>query len=567
MEEQLFDPYASPPFSATNDPNTPPPPSDDDLFGSFLIDDCFLRDSDPDAPSDPLFGPLTPPLQSPPSRPAPLQELSPPPQPQPIRSEAAEACLKLVHDAANPRRATVAVRGKKEKMELEPVTKIEPVDSPPALLNPLPAHILATLQAPIIGGYPFLPAMFPPSLLPPQTPSLPTPVRPAPAPAPEKLALPSNAPAQPQTPAQKRQERMIKNREAAEQSRKRKREHLQLLEANTQLLIQENEGLMRRVGELEKRNWELEQENVRLYRCLANVNADFETGFGDLSGAAKRRGSTIGFGMESPNKKTAGAIFMVFLFSFAMVFMPGFATPPAHVGGHIAGKAFPDLSPRTASGLLPAAPAPVPLSSALALPELPAVQELSLDPLPRSSHFESTLTLPLDGNFTELLASLAFEDAFSEQSRAQIAALYALFKGVSPDARLSRGGRAGGRELLRYRDEILDQVPRRLHSSTGPSTGPSAALPFVSLTDLIRLLPHHPSTPDQPPRLSLLATLPANRPQPHEGPSPSGPGMGGFLHLDLEVIAARLSGRARTGARDVKNPLASSMATGNLDDK
>lgn len=55
----------------------------------------------------------------------------------------------------------------------------------------------------------------------------------------------------------KRQERLIKNRAAALLSRKRKREHINLLESHTDLLKTTNQELQERVSELE--------ENVKVF--------------------------------------------------------------------------------------------------------------------------------------------------------------------------------------------------------------------------------------------------------------------------------------------------------------
>ncbi|KAJ1548897.1 hypothetical protein HK405_013328, partial [Cladochytrium tenue] len=66
----------------------------------------------------------------------------------------------------------------------------------------------------------------------------------------------------------KKQERMVKNREAADQSRKRKKEHLSSLEAHAQALIQENGALKTRVAELETWGARMREQNVQLRRSL-----------------------------------------------------------------------------------------------------------------------------------------------------------------------------------------------------------------------------------------------------------------------------------------------------------
>ncbi|OUM64125.1 hypothetical protein PIROE2DRAFT_9159 [Piromyces sp. E2] len=73
---------------------------------------------------------------------------------------------------------------------------------------------------------------------------------------------------------QKRQDRLLKNREAAHLSRKRKREQLHKLEAHAQELISENQQLKEKVIELEKSNISYQDEIKDLkekYEILKNV--------------------------------------------------------------------------------------------------------------------------------------------------------------------------------------------------------------------------------------------------------------------------------------------------------
>jgi len=75
----------------------------------------------------------------------------------------------------------------------------------------------------------------------------------------------NNANANPvKTAYQKRQERLLKNREAAHLSRKRKREQLHMLETHAQELIAENQTLKLKVIELEQLNEKLVKENKLL---------------------------------------------------------------------------------------------------------------------------------------------------------------------------------------------------------------------------------------------------------------------------------------------------------------
>lgn len=62
----------------------------------------------------------------------------------------------------------------------------------------------------------------------------------------------------------KKQERLIKNRAAALQSRKRKRDHLQTLEQDNKKLMQENDDLTAQLKALQEKFKLLEQENIAL---------------------------------------------------------------------------------------------------------------------------------------------------------------------------------------------------------------------------------------------------------------------------------------------------------------
>ncbi|KAI9340684.1 hypothetical protein DFJ73DRAFT_554206 [Zopfochytrium polystomum] len=153
----------------------------------------------------------------------------------------------------------------------------------------------------------------------------------------------------------KRHERMVKNREAADQSRKRRKEHLSSLETHAQSLIRENEALKERLLELEKWGNQIREQNVYLRRTLSQWNqrappgrlpdsaedgkmlslddllfdlGDFETGRAIPAPADSRllgkRGYSEAF--EGPStmaaNKKIGAIFAAFFFSFAMFLFP-----------------------------------------------------------------------------------------------------------------------------------------------------------------------------------------------------------------------------------------------------
>jgi len=90
---------------------------------------------------------------------------------------------------------------------------------------------------------------------------------------PSNPTTPSNKPDK-KSAYQKRQDRLLKNREAAHLSRKRKREQLHQLEVHAQELISENQQLKEKVIELEKSNISYQDELKDLkekYAILKNV--------------------------------------------------------------------------------------------------------------------------------------------------------------------------------------------------------------------------------------------------------------------------------------------------------
>ena len=236
---------------------------------------------------------------------------------------------------------------------------------------------------------------------------------------------------------------MIKNREAADQSRKRKREHLQLLETHAASLIKENDLLKKKVVELEERNKALVGENERLRRVYGgghatdgfrvHVDGGAAAGVPIAMATGMKRKSTDTL-MEPPNKKAVGAVFMVFLLSFAMLFFPGNTVP--HLGNHIAGKAFSayNLDDAVAARRYIEAHPYHSLSSVR-----PSPSDTSLIPfsLPSASVDSTYLNLPLDnGNFTELLDVLSRDEGLSRRGRAQVARLKEMFRGGKKEGRV-----------------------------------------------------------------------------------------------------------------------------------
>ncbi|KAF9127614.1 hypothetical protein BGW39_005758 [Mortierella sp. 14UC] len=138
----------------------------------------------------------------------------------------------------------------------------------------------------------------------------------------------------------KRQERLIKNRAAALLSRKRKREHITLLESHTDLLKNDNQDLKERVSELEENVKVLteerdsaRQECERLHRQITvlthrphetRMDMDLERNL--LRTPDAERGL---------NSKATGVVFMIILFSFALFNLPSGKLETLMVGGSL----------------------------------------------------------------------------------------------------------------------------------------------------------------------------------------------------------------------------------------
>ncbi|KAJ3102266.1 hypothetical protein HDU96_009703 [Phlyctochytrium bullatum] len=185
-----------------------------------------------------------------------------------LRSDTANACSKLLTEPVKRK------PGRKKKCE---------VVQPPAPTQPVPL-LIKPLQPAASAILPLAPACPPPVVVKGESESdgstgatgksrLPT--------APMAQVANSVKPVQP-APAvgglsllSKKQERMVKNREAADQSRKRKREHLASLETHAQALIIENDGLRARLLELEALNLKLMQENAALRAATGAMDPSF----------------------------------------------------------------------------------------------------------------------------------------------------------------------------------------------------------------------------------------------------------------------------------------------------
>ncbi|RKP07241.1 hypothetical protein THASP1DRAFT_30945 [Thamnocephalis sphaerospora] len=150
----------------------------------------------------------------------------------------------------------------------------------------------------------------------------------------------------------KRQQRLIKNRAAALLSRKRKREHLALLEQQTDNLKQDNEELLQRVAALESRAAAAELQRDEAQRALAELreelaryqvdrereqacmrlraitvassasSSDDEDDVMELDREETRKMVQRDYELRTVKPKTAGMVFMMIIFSFALFSLP-----------------------------------------------------------------------------------------------------------------------------------------------------------------------------------------------------------------------------------------------------
>ncbi|KAJ3416044.1 hypothetical protein HDV05_003403 [Chytridiales sp. JEL 0842] len=130
---------------------------------------------------------------------------------------------------------------------------------------------------------------------------------------------------QPQTSAiDKRHERLLKNREAADQSRRRKKEHLHTLESLAERLMKENELLKGRLKELEGYVGMLRGENEGLRARMVSgthlgmKRKDSVVDFEEMAGS---NGNNNGAKRVKP-ATLAKTVLMAFFFSFAVVWFP-----------------------------------------------------------------------------------------------------------------------------------------------------------------------------------------------------------------------------------------------------
>ncbi|KAJ2404009.1 hypothetical protein J3F80_005155 [Coemansia sp. RSA 2526] len=136
-----------------------------------------------------------------------------------------------------------------------------------------------------------------------------------------------DTPTPPDTVAQKRQERLIKNRAAALLSRKRKREYLTKLEVEVEDLRDANEAMALRMAEMERRLSAVTEERDLLKSANNSVQPNATLVHGNNAKEPRKRSESKPepeSGTSVPNKRqrTAGALLMAMLFSFSMFTLP-----------------------------------------------------------------------------------------------------------------------------------------------------------------------------------------------------------------------------------------------------
>ncbi|KAJ1330220.1 hypothetical protein BSLG_009639 [Batrachochytrium salamandrivorans] len=219
--------------------------------------------------------------------------------------------------------------------------------SPSSPLSSHPLHLLSSLLWSVTSSAPstsIAPLKRPSQLAPSK--STPTPLVPTSLPkvCPLATVLPSRLP-QVQSPhlggsqhpvvIDRRQERLMKNRHAADLSRKRKREQALKLESSLEELQDQNSRLTVRVTELEQLNAALAEDNRRLNRMVQEYGALEPHTKHDNPSSSQNLQYHAGKILDSVTSpmagKSLGAIFMVVMFSFASVFMPGSLLPATSI--------------------------------------------------------------------------------------------------------------------------------------------------------------------------------------------------------------------------------------------
>ncbi|KAI8925279.1 hypothetical protein BC831DRAFT_550757 [Entophlyctis helioformis] len=325
--------------------------------------------------------------------------------------------------------------------------------------------------------------------IPPATPMLPMQL-------PFTLPLASQPPVQtqeqPLTDLQKHKQRLMKNREAADISRKRKREHMQNLESSFE---------------------EINKENTRLRQGF-----DHQRQLASAPSAGKLMG-TIPTPMDDTRPKhddlrsgSIGAVFMVAMFSFATMFLPGSIFSSPSIDDRARSTSSLVLIPTIGSTMVEPLPESLDrrsLSSAR-LPTLPAPAELPRIAGPPSS-------TPLSDSVAAIYSSV------SRRSSAADSALMGSNDSAAGSAPASAAPAWVALSLAR--NDFL-----------GALAAISRMSPPNAVGSLQQLFPQQLSRTRRP-RPTLFLPAASRMDAAGDATYP-----GGVLHLDLEVVAAKWVG-------------------------
>ncbi|KAG0086000.1 hypothetical protein BGZ92_008535 [Podila epicladia] len=302
-----------------------------------LLNPLYSVPSNFDTPSSTGSTPSTPPRKN--SKTAPT-----PPSPAiSIKAEKAEKRTKRVKKQQSPP-TTLPALAPLPLAPLKPLVSLAPQPTPPS--PPTSVHDTFIKQSPPLSPC-IMPAQAPsptPSLAPVRRPSIVPALTPSLARSNPVIVKSSLIPEEkPQSDAvltaqAKRQERLIKNRAAALLSRKRKREHINLLESHTDLLKMDNQELKERVTELEENVKVLTEERdaarKECERLHHQVRVLTHRPFTDTTrmdmDLERNLRNTEERGL---NSKATGVVFMIILFSFALFNLPSGKLETLMVGG------------------------------------------------------------------------------------------------------------------------------------------------------------------------------------------------------------------------------------------
>ncbi|KAJ1562051.1 hypothetical protein HK096_002308, partial [Nowakowskiella sp. JEL0078] len=365
----------------------------------------------------------------------------------------------------------------------------------------------------------------------------------------------------------KRQERLIKNREAADQSRKRKREHLQMLETHAQKLIAENEVLRIRVLELESQAVSLTEENTRLKTRLSDLGLADDMKMDVNANGKRARVENDG----KPGPKAVSAVFMVFLFTFAIFLFPsqrpltfdrqkiafGISDSPHEESSRV----FDLIGPSNKDSFLFNSRPPVAEPS-------PTESGKSSFEFDWTSLETSSINVPVT-NISDFLSVLTSEQKFSKESRKQITQLQQLLAYSLSLEKTRRGNEViiNPIKIDKIDNQVIQILPEKpsyfgeseeLQDLTSEPTAvsPSPPLPCLSMSNLMRLVPYTDTESimrgasdndictcnagDMQTRISLLTVLEATDPSMSTDVSQFESIDNAVIRIDFQVVGASL---------------------------